>query len=67
MAFLTISGAVMLNPSRPMTSELADIERHLAERFPELAVVSLRRLEIGFGSVVVETSDGVIFRIPRHA
>jgi two-component system response regulator ResD len=23
--------------------------------------------EIGFGSVVVETSDGVIFRIPRHA
>lgn len=57
----------MLNPTRPMTRELADIERHLAERFPELAVVPLSQLEVGFGSVVVETSDGVIFRIPRHA
>jgi aminoglycoside phosphotransferase (APT) family kinase protein len=50
-----------------MTTGLADIEPHLAERFPELAVAPLRELEIGFGSVVVETSDGVIFRIARHA
>jgi aminoglycoside phosphotransferase (APT) family kinase protein len=50
-----------------MATGLADIERHLANRFPELAVVPLRPLDIGFGSVVVETSDGVIFRIPRHA
>lgn len=50
-----------------MTVELADIERRLAEIFPELAVAPLRHLETGFGSVVVETSDGAIFRIARHA
>jgi aminoglycoside phosphotransferase (APT) family kinase protein len=50
-----------------MTTELAEIERRLAERFPELAVAPLRELEIGFGSVVVETAGGVVFRIARHA
>jgi aminoglycoside phosphotransferase (APT) family kinase protein len=46
--------------------EIAEIERRLAEHFPELAVAPLRHLETGFGSIVVETSDGVIFRIARH-
>lgn len=49
-----------------MNEEIVDIERRLAERFPELAVSPLRHLETGFGSIVVETSDGVIFRIARH-
>jgi len=50
-----------------MSEEIADIERRLAESFPELTVAPLRHLETGFGSIVVETSDGVIFRIARHA
>jgi aminoglycoside 2''-phosphotransferase len=49
-----------------MSGEIADIERRLAERFPELTVAPLGHLETGFGSIVVETSDGVIFRIARH-
>jgi aminoglycoside phosphotransferase (APT) family kinase protein len=52
---------------QPMTSELADIERRLEELFPELAVAPIRQLDVGFGSVVLETSDGVIVRIARHA
>jgi aminoglycoside phosphotransferase (APT) family kinase protein len=35
--------------------------------FPGLAVAPLRGLDVGFGSVVVETSDAVIFRVARHA
>jgi aminoglycoside phosphotransferase (APT) family kinase protein len=42
------------------------IERGLAERFPQLAIAPLRRLETGFGSLAVETPDGVVFRIARH-
>jgi aminoglycoside 2''-phosphotransferase len=49
-----------------MSEEIADIERRLAERFPELTVAPLRHLETGFGSIVVETSDGVIFRIAQN-
>lgn len=48
-------------------TDLKDIERRLAQLFPELAVAPLREVEIGFGSVVVETGDGVVIRIPRHA
>ena len=39
----------------------------LQRRFPELSVEPLRLLDEGFGSTVVETADGVIFRIARHA
>jgi macrolide phosphotransferase len=47
--------------------ELPDLERALGLRFPALEVAPLRQLDIGFGSVVVETRGGVIFRIARHA
>lgn len=43
------------------------VERTLEELFPELAVAPLTVLGTGFGSFAVETSDGVIFRIARHA
>jgi aminoglycoside phosphotransferase (APT) family kinase protein len=49
-----------------MNAAIADIERRLAERFPELEVAPLQHLETGFGSIVVETADGVIFRVARH-
>lgn len=47
--------------------DLARIERTLEGLFPELEVAPIRELESGFGSVVVETRDGVIFRLARHA
>ena len=46
--------------------DLSAIERELADAFAELSVAPLRAIETGFGSVVVETADGVIFRVPRH-
>jgi aminoglycoside phosphotransferase (APT) family kinase protein len=48
-----------------VTEELAALERQLAARFPELGVAPLRHLETGFGSIVVETGDGIVFRIAR--
>lgn len=45
----------------------AAVERALAEAFPTLAVAPLEFVDMGFGSLVVETGDGVIFRIARHA
>ena len=38
----------------------------LQRRFRELAIEPLRLLDVGFGSTVVETADGVLFRIARH-
>jgi aminoglycoside 2''-phosphotransferase len=49
-----------------MSEAIPDIERLLAERFPELEVAPLRHFDTGFGSIVVETTDAVIFRIARH-
>jgi aminoglycoside 2''-phosphotransferase len=49
-----------------MNEAIVDIERRLVERFPQLEVAPLRHLETGFGSIVVETADGVIFRLARH-
>jgi aminoglycoside phosphotransferase (APT) family kinase protein len=46
--------------------ELEMIESALAAIFPALAR-PLRRLQRGFGSTVVETPDGIIFRVARHA
>jgi aminoglycoside 2''-phosphotransferase len=46
---------------------LPEIERGLQEAFPDLAIAPIRALETGFGSVAVETADGIVFRIPRHA
>jgi aminoglycoside 2''-phosphotransferase len=44
-----------------------DLGARLQRRFPELSVEPLRLLDVGFGSTVVETADGKIFRIARHA
>jgi aminoglycoside phosphotransferase (APT) family kinase protein len=49
-----------------VTEELAVLERQLAARFPELDVAPLRHLETGFGSIVVETGDGIVFRVARR-
>jgi len=46
---------------------LARIERALASLFADLKVGSIRELETGFGSVVVQTSDDVVFRVARNA
>ena len=37
----------------------------LGEAFPDLAVAPSRLLDAGFGSIVLGTSDGVVFRIAR--
>jgi hypothetical protein len=53
-----------------VNEEIADIERRLAERFPELTVAPLRHLETGFGSIVVDTSsrrDRVLMHARRKA
>jgi aminoglycoside 2''-phosphotransferase len=47
--------------------DLTRIERALQRLFPDLEIVPIRELETGFGSLVVETRDGVIFRVARHA
>jgi aminoglycoside 2''-phosphotransferase len=44
-----------------------DLGARLQRRFPDLAVEPLRLLDVGFGSTVVETADGIVFRIARHA
>lgn len=44
---------------------LSEIEDSLERLFPTLAVRPLRELDVGFGSVVVETADGVVFRVAR--
>jgi aminoglycoside phosphotransferase (APT) family kinase protein len=65
-----LRGAIARRAGRddaPTGAELADIERRLSVLFPGLAVAPLRQFDVGFGSVVVETSDGVIFRVARHA
>jgi aminoglycoside phosphotransferase (APT) family kinase protein len=46
------------------TDELAAKLQHA---FPDLAVAPLRLLDVGFGSTVVETADGVVLRVARHA
>jgi aminoglycoside phosphotransferase (APT) family kinase protein len=45
--------------------ELDRIGRALARAFPELDVEPLHHVATGFGSVVVETLGGVIFRVAR--
>jgi aminoglycoside 2''-phosphotransferase len=45
----------------------AELGARLRRRFPELSVEPLRLLDVGFGSTVVETADGVVFRVARHA
>jgi len=44
-----------------------ELAAKLQVEFPELEVAPLRLLDIGFGSTVVETADGVVLRIARHA
>jgi aminoglycoside 2''-phosphotransferase len=46
------------------TDELAE---KLQSAFPGLDVSPLRLLDVGFGSTVVETADGVVLRVARHA
>jgi len=47
--------------------DLAQVELELGSLFPELRVAPIRVLETGFESLVVETRDGAIFRVARHA
>jgi len=47
--------------------DLAQIELALGRLFPALRVAPLGVLETGFDSLVVETRDGAIFRVARHA
>ena len=44
-----------------------ELAARLQRRFPELAVEPLRLLDVGFGSTVVETADGIVFRVARHS
>jgi aminoglycoside 2''-phosphotransferase len=44
-----------------------ELAAKLQAQFPDLDVAPLRLLDVGFGSTVVETADGVILRIARHA
>jgi aminoglycoside 2''-phosphotransferase len=44
-----------------------DLGARLQRRFPELEIEPLRLLDVGFGSTVVETADGIVFRVARHA
>jgi aminoglycoside 2''-phosphotransferase len=46
------------------TDELA---AKLQRAFPELEVAPLHVLDVGFGSTVVETADGIVLRVARHA
>jgi aminoglycoside phosphotransferase (APT) family kinase protein len=45
---------------------VSDLEERLARAFPDLRVAPLTQLATGFHSVVVETADGIVFRIPRQ-
>jgi aminoglycoside phosphotransferase (APT) family kinase protein len=44
-----------------------ELAAHLQSEFPDLTVSPLRLLDVGFGSTVVETADGVVLRVARHA
>jgi hypothetical protein len=48
-----------------MTAE--ELAALLATELPDLRLEPLVLLDVGFGSTVVETADGVILRIARHA
>jgi aminoglycoside 2''-phosphotransferase len=43
-----------------------ELAARLQNEFPDLRVAPLQLVDVGFGSTVVETADGVIFRIARH-
>jgi aminoglycoside 2''-phosphotransferase len=45
---------------------LVAIETALQRAFPGLAIAPLRQLATGFGSIAVESADGLVFRIARH-
>jgi aminoglycoside 2''-phosphotransferase len=44
-----------------------ELAARLQRAFPDLEVAPLRLMGVGFGSTVVETGDGVVLRIARHA
>ena len=44
-----------------------ELAARLQQQFPDLEVAPLRLLDVGFGSTVVETADGIVLRIARHA
>ena len=44
-----------------------ELAARLQTQFPVLEVAPLTLLAEGFGSTVVETADGVVLRIARHA
>ncbi len=43
-----------------------ELAAKLQNEVPDLRVAPLQLVDVGFGSTVVETADGVIFRIARH-
>jgi aminoglycoside phosphotransferase (APT) family kinase protein len=44
-----------------------ELAAKLQREFPDLEIAPLRLLDVGFGSTVVETADGVVLRVGRHA
>src|ERR1035437_8936222 len=48
-------------------ASLPGISRALQAAFPDLPLSGLQIVDIGFGSTVVETSDGIIVRVARTA
>jgi aminoglycoside 2''-phosphotransferase len=50
-----------------MARESRELAVALAAAFPDLRIEPLAVLDVGFGSTVVETADGVVLRVARHA
>ena len=48
-----------------MRSHGPGLSKSLRSAFPDLALSGLHLIDLGFGSMVVETGDGVILRIGR--
>ena len=49
-----------------MTELLSELESGLERAFPELEIAPAGELDIGFGSVVLQTAGGLVFRVARH-
>ena len=48
------------------TTSEPELAARLQRRFPALRIEPLRLLDVGFGSTVVATADGIVFRVARH-
>lgn len=53
-------------PNTLTTQDLEAIAENLKVAFPTLRqVVPVRLIDVGFGSVVIETAGGIVFRVAR--